>query len=239
MNMQPPYQQPQYPNTSPARYPGSLAPTRPIYNSNPNEPTEPVYLNPYLNNPYELPPPPPKRKTYKWLYILLLVVVAITPVTLYYVVTTPGATPKSGVTTTPGATTEPTISAGYTASDIMRDINNAGIHPQFVNHDVTIWSWTGDTYQTTVDASSSVTFTDDSGCTGYCEPANIGVWVYANYDKTQQSYNDVINDEYQVALTPPTGPTIGVGEPYYHGRCLLLGSSESSVYAQVIAKYCI
>lgn len=141
--------------------------------------------------------------------------------------------------TSVGATSTPAVNASYTASDILRDFKRAGAHMPYVQYGTTIWNWSSDTYSVSVEATSSVTLTDDSSCSGYCDPQNIGLWVYSDEATAHQAYSEVITDE-QKPVTP-TGPTIGAGSgtTYVHGRCLLLGASASSIYGQVVAQYCI
>lgn len=132
--------------------------------------------------------------------------------------------------------TPTTVKTDYTADDILLDLNNAGIHPKFVRHNQTIWSWSDDNYQTTYPSTSSITFTDDSGCTGYCSPANLGIWVFSTLQIAQQTYVEVQQDALTVT---PTGPTVYTSYGYVHGRCLLLGGDQTSIYGQVLTTYCV
>ena len=197
----------------------------------------------YLRHP--IPPPPPEwsmkqqRSVSLSLFIVLSVVtgilllLVISASLLYWSVI-----PRTSLTSV-GTTPIPTVNASYTANDILRDFKRAGAHMPYIEYGTTIWSWSSNTYYVSVDATSSVTFTDDSGCSGYCDPQNIGLWVYSDPETGHQTYNEVIADE-QKPVTP-TGPTIGAGldTTYVHGRCLLLGASASSIYGQVVAQYCI
>ncbi len=122
LNPQPPYQQRQYPNTSPAKYPRPLAPTQPAYNINHDATTEKAYFNPYMKNPYELrPPPPPSRANWKRRSLFFICALSlITSVVLGYLyvntltkpettvpakLVTVGVTPTSQVQATPTALT--------------------------------------------------------------------------------------------------------------------------------------
>jgi len=86
-----------------------------------------------------------------------------------------------------------------------------------------------------VHATSSVDFTDDSSCTGYCSPRDIGVWVYDSLGIAIQAYNDVLNDE----NTGGSIPMMGTPNETLHGRCLLLGADAQSIYIQVVMQYCV
>lgn len=139
------------------------------------------------------------------------------------------------VATPTSASTFSTANPNYTASDIMSDFNTAGIRPGYVQYGQTIWSWTSDLYYVSVHAVSSATFTDDSGCTGYCSPADLGIWVYSSPSEAHTAYYEVGNDE----ASKGSIPMIGTPTEYVHGRCLLLGASLNSVYAQVTTKKCV
>lgn len=172
------------------------------YYHKPIEPTQPAYRNPYEDtNPYygdvsPIPPPPPTHSGHKWLMLALASTLCLAVVVLggvLFVVLrannqqlTPTRIAAVGIPastaalptltpTRPPLTPTLTIDPNYTATDIMSDFNTAGIHPKFVEYNRTIWSWSGDTYYVSVPATSSVDFTDDSGCTGYCSPQDIGV----------------------------------------------------------------
>jgi len=149
--MQLPYQQPQYPNTSPAKSPRPLAPTQAAYNINHDATTEQAYFNPYLNNPYELrPPPPPSRANWKRRSLLLICALSlITSIVLGYLyvntltkpettvpakLVTVGVTPTHLVQATPTyevTTVTPTVAPSPTPttpplfSDSFQDNNNA------------------------------------------------------------------------------------------------------------------
>ena len=104
--MQPPYQRPQYPNTSPAKYPRPLAPTQKAYNINHDATTEKAYFNPYMNNPYELrPPPPPSRVPWKRLFVsFICALLLIMSVAIGYLYVTGLAKPETrGPQATPTA----------------------------------------------------------------------------------------------------------------------------------------
>lgn len=121
----------------------------------------------------------------------------------------------------------------------MSDFNAAGIHPKFFEYNRTIWSWAGDAYYVSVHATSSVDWTDDSSCTGYCDPANMGLWIYSSATIAQQAFAEVVNDAVQAQSTPPTGPMVAPTVEYVHGRCLLLGADQNSIYGQVVTGYCV
>jgi hypothetical protein len=95
--MQPPYQQSQYPNTSP----GSLEPTQAAYTSRHDETTEPAYFNPYLDTPYELrPPPPPSKVNWKRRSLFLICsLLLITSVVLGYLYVNTPTKPETTVPT--------------------------------------------------------------------------------------------------------------------------------------------
>ena len=134
------------------------------------------------------------------------------------------------------STPEPTMNPNYTATDILRDLNAAGIHPKFVEYNTTIWSWTADTYAVSANATSSFNFTGDSTCTGYCSPANISIRVYDNPTTVIQAYNEVLNDEHQ---SNASIPMMGVPDPTLHGRCLLLSNSDQPIYGQIVTQDCV
>jgi len=215
---------------------------------------------PPLSNPYEdigipLLQPKSPHKSYAVVWVasgsaILLICAAVlfywsytyrldssksTPIVIFV---TP--TPKRQETATLQAAT-PSPLTNYTATDIMRDFVLAGIHPPYVSYGYTIWSWSGDTFYVSVHATSSVTWTDDSQCTGYCDPANLGLWVYSSSSLAQEAYAEVGNDEIRSQLTPPTGPPIvsSSTSEYVHGRCLLIGAPLTSVYVQVTQHNCI
>ncbi len=233
----------------------------------PIEPTTPVqdYYEPtaHAPNPYEdaipIPPPPPHltKKPRKYLGVLLIiaillfsasagvfflarsftvdrakpapVVIVVTPTTL------PTQQPTQRI-----ATPQPTVNRNYTASDIMDDFQTAGIQPAYLSYGSTIWSWSGGVFYVGVHAKSSVTWTDDNGCNGPCEPSNLGLWVYSSPSVAETAYNDVKNDEYDLSSTTPTGPTIAGSwtSEYVHGRCLMLGSA-GDMYTQVVDQHCV
>lgn len=208
-----------------------------------------------------IPPPPPKRKNRTLL--VALIVILCTGVILggvFFIVkdmvnqsqqkvkqpsghstpfTVATHVPTVAPTSLPTLTPTPTMNPNYTAVTIMQEINAAGIHPKFVEYNRTIWSWTSDTYSVSVNSTSSVDFTDDSSCTGNCSPANLGIWVYSDAATAQQAYAEVANDTNQLQLTPPTSPMIYNGTEYVHGRCLLLGSNQTSLYGQIVTQYCV
>lgn len=224
--------------------------------------TQPDYA--FLTPPPPPPPPippPPKQKHRRFLVALIgILCVSVILGGVLFMMTHVGnqsqlkakqivplhnSTPTSVATLVPTATPTslptltPTMNPSYTAVTLMQNINAAGIHPKFVEYNRTIWSWTGDTYSVSTHSTSSVDFTDDSSCTGNCSPANLGIWVYSDAATAQEAYAEVANDTNQVQLTPPTAPTIFNGTEYVHGRCLLLGSSQASIYGQIVTQYCV
>ena len=216
----------------------------------PREPTQAAYHNPYeTTNPYysgipDIPPPPPKQRRTRFLPLLLLGIVIIVGgilLTVGYANSqnthaSVAAKPTHVPTVIPTVPPTPTPNLNYTASDILHDLNAAGIHPKFVEYNNTIWSWTSDTYYISVHAISSTNFSDDSSCSGYCSPANIGVWVYDNPTTAMEAFNEVVNDEH---MPNASIPMMGIPSPTLHGRCLLLSNSDQSIYVQVITQYCI
>ncbi len=230
----------------------------------PIEPTTPVLKYPYeptvhAPNPYEdaipLPPPPPKKPR-KFLGMVLVIAILLFSAaglfawTYTYHVSTTQPTPVVIVvtpTTLPTqqptqriATPQPTVNQNYTARDIMDDFQTAGIQPAYLSYGSTIWSWSGGVFYVGVHAKSSVTWTDDNGCNGPCEPSNLGLWVYSSPSVAETAYNDVKNDEYDLSSTTPTGPTIAGSwtSEYVHGRCLMLGSA-GDMYTQVVDQHCV
>jgi hypothetical protein len=146
--------------------------------------------------------------------------------------------PSPRISATPSL--QPTVNPNYTANDIMDDFQTAGIQPAYVSNGSTIWQWSGNLFYVGVHATSSVTWTDDNGCNGPCEPTNLGLWVYSSSSVAEIAYQDVKDDEYMLSLSTPLGRTIaGPGTPeYVHGRCLLLGPA-SHMYTQIVAQNCI
>src|SRR6266566_2423397 len=130
----------------------------------------------------------------------------------------------------------------YTASDILQDFIISGASPTVLDHNQTIWSWTselGSPYYIAVHAKSSVTFRDASGCSGPCDGfLNGGIWVYSDYATAYQAYIDATKDQEQQMQTPPTGPKT-IPSVYRHGRCLLLGPGNDSIYTSVVTQYCV
>ena len=201
----------------------------------------PPPTNPYPSNPYtDVPPPPPNRKPLVAAFIgIICLTAAITALLTGFFLTGmyphTQVTPATGYTHAHAATPTQTPKQNYDAHDIMHDFNAAGMHPLFVNYGATIWSWSADTYAVSVQATSSVNFADDSGCSGACDPLNVGVWVYQSRNEAQQAYADVAADEAQHG--PPPG--LGLPSEVVHGRCLLLGPDAQSIYGQVVIHYCI
>lgn len=226
-------------------------------------PTTPV-TNPY-GVELKAPPPPPwkpekKYKSYisKSVYVLAVIfalcIIIVVVGGVYYMlpyisksnktyVSTTYLSPQATVAPTPTqqVTVQPTIDLNYTATDVMGNFKRAGKHFPYISYSSTIWSWSGDVFYVSVQATSSVQWTDDSSCTGYCDPANLGLWVYSSASAAQIAYSDVGNDETKMQLTPATGPTIvSPNTPeYIHGRCLLLGASLPSTYAQIVQHDCV
>jgi len=150
--------------------------------------------------------------------------VPVVPTAAHNIVATPTSVP-----------TVSTANPNYTASDIMNDFNTAGMRPGYVQYGQTIWSWSSDLYYVSIHATSSATFTDDSNCTGYCSPADLGIWVYSNSSEAHTSYYEVGNDE----VSKGSIPMVGTPTEYVHGRCLLLGASLKSAYVQVATEKCV
>lgn len=87
-----------------------------------------------------------------------------------------------------------------------------------------------------VNASSSVDFTEGAPGT---EPDSFSIIVYKSHSDAKQANDYQLNLVY--TFTPPAGPGLSSspGYPYVHGRCLLTGADETSVYGQVVDKYCV
>lgn len=211
------------------------------------EPTEAVYPNPYeAGNPYglpSLPPPPPKKRRWGLLaaFISMFCLICILGASLLIILQMRGAQQgKLPPTSTPPATITqqptPTANPDYTAYDLVEDFREAGAHPNIIAYNATIWSWTSDTYFISVHADSSATFTDDSACSGYCSPRDIGIWVYGDSAGAMQAYNDVLSDEQQ---SNASIPMMGIPNAMQQGRCILLGADGQSIYAQVVTQFCI
>lgn len=215
------------------------------------EPTTPG-SNPYMVD-YSIPPPPPPPKK-RWrippivaISLTLVLFFTLSGSIIYYysmphsIHVTRAKTSANGPiiaatsTLAPTRTPTPVVNQNYTAVDLMLDYRNAGIHPKYIQYDTTIWSWTQDMYYVSVHATSSANWTDDSACTGYCSPANLGLWIYSSKSIAQQAYQEVNNDENNQGSIP----MIGTPPEYTHGRCLLLGPASHSVYVQVMMQYCI
>lgn len=190
--------------------------------------------------PYsQMPPPPPPMQSHKGLIIALLCISCIAIIFGgVFIATFYQHNQKSPTDTIPATmpTSEQTTNQNYTASDILHDLSAAGIHPKFVEYNTTIWSWTEDTYTVSANATSSVNFADDSTCSGYCSPANVGIWVYDNPTTAMQAFNEVLNDEHQPNASIPM---MGIPTPTLHGRCLLLSNSDQPIYGQVVMQDCI
>lgn len=234
-------------STDPNGYNKQTDLTQPVYYNPPvvypnYETTEqsPPSRNPYLSSPYmDVPPPPPNRKPLAVAFVGILCLTAVITAILtgsFFTVmySRTQVAPATRYTDAHVASPTQTPKQNYDAHDIMRDFNAAGIHPKFVEYNTTIWSWSADTYSVSVDATSSVNFTDDSRCSGYCDPQNIGVWVYSSKDAAVKAYDEVHLDENQDG--PPPG--LGLPNEVVHGRCLLLGPSVQSIYGQVVMYYC-
>jgi hypothetical protein len=192
-----------------------------------NETTQGAY-NPYesylLMFPPSLPPPPPSRR--KWskrimIGLALLLLSAGLGAALLYTgnVSHPSAADHSQVKS---------VLPPYTATDILHAFQKAGIPTSYVSYNEDIWSFTGNRYHTSVDATSSVWFYEDA-------PGAIGVWVYSDVAQARQAYNDVARDE----MDPQNGviPDSGKLAEYTHGRCLLLGAGEGRE-RQVVREQC-
>ena len=219
----------------------------------PIEPTTPAIKSPYeqtvhTTNPYGdyigIPPPPPKRAR-RYLGVVLAIAILIFSAaglfawTYTYHVNTTQPTPivrfVQVTPTAPLPTQQPTVDPNYTATDVINNFTHAGIRPSYIQYGQTVWSWTADMYYVSVHATSSATWTDDSACTGYCSPIDMGLWVYADTATAKSAYAQVGNDE----ATQGSIPMIGIPTEYIHGRCLLLGAPVNSVYDQVVQKYCV
>ncbi len=214
-------------------------------------------LYPYTQMP---PPPPPKMNKHNFLLVvfgMLLLLILISTSFLgiqLYSKTSSNVTgtistiipTQSTVQPTPQSTATPdrsnTSNQEYTASDILQDFIMSGASPTVLDHNKTIWSWTselGSPYYISVHAKSSVTFRDTSGCSGPCDGfLNGGIWVYSDYATAYQAYIDATKDQEQQMQTPPTGPKI-IPSVYRHGRCLLLGPGNDSIYTTVVTQYCV
>ncbi len=116
-----------------------------------------------------------------------------------------------------------------------------GAHPGSVAYGSTIQIWSSNMISPSVEATSSVTWTDDSTCDGPCSPVSMGLWVYDNNSTAQAAYNDVGQAEMTMQLTPTGGPVlVGPGTPeYWHGRCLLINASNTTVYRLVVTRSCL
>lgn len=117
----------------------------------------------------------------------------------------------------------------------MDNFTHAGIRPGYIQYGQTVWSWSADVYYVSVYAKSSVTWTDDSACTGPCSPTDMGLWVYADPTTAESAYAQVGSDEAKQGSIP----MIGTPTEYVHGRYLLLGAPVNSVYDQVVQKDCV
>ncbi len=217
------------------------------------EPTTPG-SNPYMVD-YSIPPPPPpplpkKRRRIPPIVSITLALLLFFTLSggfiSYFSLSHPihvtraktsDTRPVIAATSTliPTQIPTPAVNQHYTAVDLMLDYRHAGIHPTYIQYDTTIWSWTQDMYYVSVHATSSVNWTDDSMCTGYCSPADLGLWIYRSKSIAQQAYKEVHNDENNRGSIP----MIGTPPEYTHGRCLLLGASSNSVYVQVMMQYCV
>src|SRR6266700_2752223 len=203
--------------------------------------------HPYLNSSY-LPPPPPEYymhqrtgKAWKIAIPVVLLLLGVAVGILFYPDLSGMINPSSLASkptpyvpfSMPAVT--PMANTSYTARDIMQDILNTGDKPASITYDQEINGMDGTPLS--VNATSSVDFTE--GCSGgNCEPDSLTIVVYKSYADAKQANNYQLNAVY--TFTPPANqPSIGPGYPYLHGRCLLIGADGTSVYAQVMNKYCV
>lgn len=214
---------------------------------------EPTQL---AGNPYEglysgLPsfaPPPPLQTRRRWGLVILWSVSLCIAFCLGYLLGGISAHPASSQqmlhraasTISPSlpASPTPTVDLTYTAVDLWNDLNAAGIHPQYVSWDQTIWSWSEDSYYVSVHATSSVQFADDSTCSGPCDSTPVGIWVYASKPEATQAYIDVAT-AVQQGSGRSTQYSYVPTDGYAHGRCLLIGGTQQSLYEQVVTRNCL
>ena len=150
---------------------------------------------------------------------------------------------RAAATAAPTQQATTALTTNYTAGDIVR-------HMQAVDNTVfigttgeTIWTFSHNNYYTGVHATSSVQFT---GCPigGCADVSHYGLWVYANPQDAATAYVQVNTDSQSCTDSSPAsdGMYVVCGIPeqeYVHGRCLLLNSVDTSVYGQVVTKYCV
>jgi hypothetical protein len=133
---------------------------------------------------------------------------------------------QSTIAVSPTDTPDP----NYKADDLLAHIILGDA--QILRFNDSIYEWTFNTYQVTVQASSSMDFVDHTLI------PEIGIWVYDSRALTAQAASQVYADEVK------DGPAGLLGKPsiYMHGRCLMLGadSSEDAVdYVLVVTQYCV
>ena len=113
----------------------------------------------------------------------------------------------------------------------MQEIINEGGRPQSIKYNLSVTDFLGAPCQETVNALSSVTFTE-MFANGGSVPYDLGIWVYKSTSDAQYVYNDLLHSE-AGCVNYMNGPA------YWHEKCLLLGSPENSIPWQVVTKYCI
>lgn len=238
-----------------------IDPTLPV--NPPSTKNEPAKQNPYADLDYlDIPPPPPLPHTRRYLGIIavLISIVLVLSAGLAYALLANAhprqeaplparqatsimnahhafISPTTSLTPALTSTTQQQINLHYTATDLVDDFLATGLKLSSIQYGQTIYSWTGNMYVTSVWAQSSATWTDSSTCNGPCSPADLGIWVYNSQSDAQTAYAEVLQDEHVDGSVPMMD--IQPSSTFTHGRCLLLGAGDNSLYVQLTAQNCI
>src|SRR5258708_5285645 len=236
-----------------------VEPTTPV--PPPGNPYTNPYASPYVTGPVGMPPPPPTRRRVSLGLLVVCLIIAVllflsaglfylartyavnkavpTPI-VKFVPVIPTTQPTPTPTTTPRST--PAITQNYTARTIFAYMQAADNTVAIESTGKTVWTFSHDNYFVNPYATSSFQFT---ACPLYCtDTSHFGLWVYASQQDAMSAYNQVHADSLSCTDTSPAadGMYVSCGYPeqeYAHGRCLLLNAIDTSVYGQVVTRYCI
>ena len=253
-------------------------PTKPGYGAQNQTSFTPNYEltvsnNPYANSPYDLqnipiPPKPPHEQkkvilALGMIIIILLVVISGLVVGLIYVSnskapmnqvaatrTLPTQAPATRAVSQPTQIPTTQNNAGYTATDIIKDLCNAGQNDVCdsgrVSYGGSLWSFSNYTLQTDVNPASSAQFVDTSRCQTPCAYSEIQpVWigVYSSVDDMIRVFNEVLNqaDNAQAngTINQINGSRDGTLPMMQSGRCLMVGDDALSIYGKLVTQYCV
>ena|SRR5258708_2671720 len=253
-------------------------PTKPGYHTHnqtripPNyEPTIPD--NPYSYSPYDLqnipiPPKPPhvqNKVVFALAVALVVLLVVISGLVGGLIYVSNSKAPMNQVAATRTLLTQapatravsqpaqiPTTqnNAGYTATNIIKDLCNAGQNDVCdsgrVSYGGSLWSFSNYTIQTDVNPASSAQFVDTSRCQTSCAYSEIQpVWigVYSSVDDMTRVFNEVLNqaDNAQAngTINQINGSRDGTLPMMQSGRCLMVGDDALSIYGKLVTQYCV